>query len=125
ANANPAMLEYFEAQANVILSQIENISWYNKVEKEILNNIGDKEITIELIASNLNLGPRTLQNYLKTESKTFSTALCTVRNRLAKHYILNTNLDDITISILLGYSEVSSFYRAYKKWNGFTPKELK
>lgn len=124
-NANPAMLGYFEAQANNLLSQIEDDSWFNKIEKEILKNMGDKEISIEFIASSLEVSVRTLQNYLKSESKTFSEALANVRNKLAKHYIQNTKLDDITISFLLGYSEVSSFYRAYKKWNHSTPKELR
>ncbi|MCD4757211.1 MAG: AraC family transcriptional regulator [Arcobacteraceae bacterium] len=124
-NANPGMLTYFEAQADSLLSQIENDSWFNKIEKEILKNIGDKDISINFIASYLNISARTLQNYLKSESKTFSEALGNVRKKLAKHYILNTKLDDATISFLLGYSEVSAFYRAYKKWNGTTPKELR
>jgi AraC-like DNA-binding protein len=124
-NSNPAMLGYFEAQANTLLSLIEESSWFSKTEKEILKNIGDHAISVELVASNLDISVRTLQNYLKAESKSFSEALTNVRSRLAKHYILNTKLDDGSISILLGYSEVSSFYRAYKKWSGATPKELR
>lgn len=124
-NANPAMLNYFESQADKILKELENNSWFQKTEKEILKNIGDRQITIEFIASNLGVSVRTLQNYLKKESKKFSDALNSVRKNLAEHYIKNTNLDDVTISFLLGYSEVSSFYRAFKKWNGETPKELK
>ena len=124
-NSNPAMLGYFEAQANNILSILENSTWFSKTEKEILKNIGDHEISIDFVASNLDISVRTLQNYLKAESKSFSLALSNVRQRLAKHYILNTKLDDSTISFLLGYSEVSSFYRAYKKYNNTTPKELR
>lgn len=81
-NANPTMLAYFEAQADKLLSQIEHNSWFNKVEKEILKNIGDKEITIEFISSSLDLSVRTLQNYLKKESKTFNLALSNVRKSL-------------------------------------------
>lgn len=122
-NSNPSMLAYFEAQADKILDELENSSWYSKVEKEILKNIGDNVITIEFVASNLGLSVRTLQNYLKSESKKFSEALMNVRKHLANHYMKNTNIDDTTISILLGYSEVSAFYRAYKNWNNCTPKE--
>ena len=121
-NSNPSMLAFFEAQADLILQEMEKNSWYSKVEREILKNIGDKDITIEFISSNLGLSVRTLQNYLKSESKKFTDALGNVRKRLAEHYIKNTKIDDITISFLLGYSEVSSFYRAYRKWNGNTPK---
>ena len=124
-NANPVMLGFFESQAKNILSEIEDKSWFSKVEKEILKNIGDKDISIDLISSNLGLSVRTLQNYLKSESKTFSEALANVRKKLSIHYIQNTKLDDISISIFLGYNEVSSFYRAFKKWNNKTPKELR
>ena len=124
-NSNISMLHYFEAQANVILQQMKNDSWYGKVEKEILKNIGNTEITIEFVANNLGLSIRTLQNYLKSESKKFSEALSSVRKKLSNHYIENSNLDDTTISFLLGYKEVSSFYRAYKKWYNQTPKKTR
>ena len=124
-NANFAMLGFFEAQVKTILNETNDDTWFSKVEKEILKNIGDEDITIELIASNLNLGVRTLQNHLKSESKTFSEALQNVRKKLSIHYIKNTKLDDATIAILLGYSELASFYRAFKKWNNKTPKELR
>ena len=124
-NANPSMLAYFEAQADKILKELENNTWFQKTEKEILKNIGDKQISIDIIAASFGITARTLQNYLKKESKKFSDALNNVRKNLSEHYMENTNLDDGTISLLLGYSEVSSFYRAYKKWNGFTPKEYR
>lgn len=124
-NPNSSMLEYFENEAKKILDEQEQKSWYSKVEKEIFKNIGEKEITIDLISSNLGITPRTLQNYLKTENKTFREALGKIRQKLAQHYIDNTKMDLGTISFLLGYSEPSSFFRAYKKWNKKTPKQSK
>jgi AraC-like DNA-binding protein len=124
-NANPAMLSFFETQANELLNEFTEDSWFAKVEKEILKDIGDKDISINVVASNLNLSARTLQNYLKNESKTFSSALTNVRKKLAKHYIEHSQLDDGTIAFLLGYTEVSSFYRAFKKWYNCTPKQLR
>lgn len=124
-NSNSSMLEYFENQANKILDEQKEQSWYSKVEKEIFKNIGVNEITIDMISNNLNLTPRTLQNYLKAESKTFREALDNIRQKLAKHYINHTDMDLGTISIFLGYSEASSFFRAYKRWNNKTPKESK
>ncbi len=124
-NSNSLMLDYFENEAKKILDEQELQSWYSKVEKEIFKNIGEKEITIDLISSNLGTTPRTLQNYLKSENKTFRDALNKIRQKLAEHYINNTKMDYGTISFLLGYSEPSSFFRAYKKWNNKTPKQSK
>lgn len=117
------MLGFFENQAKTILDEEKDTSWYFKVEKEIFKNIGDNDITIELISKNLHLTPRTLQNYLKSENKTFRVALNNIRKKLAQHYINNTKMDNASISFLLGYSEPSSFFRAYKKWYGSTPRE--
>ena len=119
------ILNWFENEAKKIFDELENKSWYAKVEKEILKNIGEKEVTIDLISSNLGTTPRTLQNYLKAENKTFRDALNKIRQKLAQHYRENTKMDLGTISILLGYSEASSFFRAYKKWNKKTPKQAK
>ena len=118
------MLDFFENEAKKILDELEMQSWYSKVEKEIFKNIGEKQITIDLISFNLGTTPRTLQNYLKAENKTFRDALNKIRQKLAQHYIENTKMDLGTISILLGYSEPSSFFRAYKKWNKKTPKQI-
>lgn len=123
-NSNSSMLNFFENEAKKILDELEIQTWYAKVEKEIFKNIGEKEITIDLISSNLGTTPRTLQNYLKAENKTFRDALNKIRQKLAQHYLDNTKMDLGTISFLLGYKEPSSFFRAYKKWNKRTPKQI-
>jgi AraC-like DNA-binding protein len=124
-NSNPMMLEYFEVQANKILEDMQVKSLYAKVKKEILKSIGEKDITIEFIAKKLDISTRTLQYHLKDENKKFRDALLSVRMQLATHYIKNTKMDFSSIAILLGYSEASSFFRAYKKYYNKTPKEYK
>lgn len=124
-NSNPSMLAYFENQANVILKDLNETSWYSQVKTIILRNIGDEAITIEFVANKLNLSIRTLQNYLKYEKKSFTHALTSVRMQLANHYLQTTKLDYATVSFLLGYSEPSSFFRAFKKWNQQTPSKCK
>lgn len=124
-NSNPSMLGYFENQANAILEDINDTSWYSKVKTFILKTIGEHNITIELVASHFGLSVRTLQNYLKSEKKSFRTALNSVRMQLAEHYMKTTKLDYSSIAFLLGYSEASSFFRAYKKWTKKTPSKGK
>ena len=122
-NSNPVMLEYFESQANKILEDMEISSWYTRVKREILKNIGDNEITIDFIANKFNISTRTLQYHLKDENIKFRDALLSVRMQLANHYIKNTKIDFSSIAFFLGYSEASSFFRAYKKYYKNTPKK--
>ncbi|XPV67926.1 MAG: AraC family transcriptional regulator ligand-binding domain-containing protein [Halarcobacter sp.] len=124
SDSNPAMLEYFEAQANKILEDMQISSWYSKVKKEILKTIGENDITIEFIAKKLSVSTRTLQYNLKDENKKFRDALLSVRMQLANHYIKNTKMDFTSIAFFLGYSEASSFFRAYKKYYKQTPKSF-
>jgi AraC-like DNA-binding protein len=121
-NSNPVMLEYFEAQANKILETMQVSTWYSKVKREILKNIGEHDITIEFIANRLNTSTRTLQYQLKAENKKFRDALLSVKMQLANHYIKNTKMDFGSIAIFLGYKESSSFFRAYKKYYNQTPR---
>jgi len=120
-NSNPMMLEYFEAQVNKILHQMQDKTWYVKVKKEILKSIGEKDITIEFIAKKLGISTRSLQYHLKDEDKKFRDALLSVRMQLAEHYIKNTKMDYSSIAFFLGYSESSSFFRAYKKYYKKSP----
>ena len=124
-NSNPSMLGYFENQANTILNDLNETSWYGKVKTIILKNIGDENITIELVAKHLNISVRTLQNYLKNEQKSFTLALTSVRMQLANHYLQTTKLDYTSVALFLGYSEASSFFRAFKKWYKNTPSKSK
>ncbi|QKF81191.1 AraC family transcriptional regulator [Halarcobacter ebronensis] len=122
-NSNPAMLEYFKMQANKILDDMKESSCYSKVKREILKNIGENEISIEFIAQKLGMGTRTLQYSLKQENKKFRDALLSVRMNLANHYINNTKMDFSSIAFYLGYSEPSSFFRAYKNYFDKTPTQ--
>ena len=47
------------------------------------------------------------------------------REALARHYLQRTSLAAAEISFLLGFSDVSSFSRAYKNWTGIPPSEAR
>jgi AraC-like DNA-binding protein len=44
-----------------------------------------------------------------------------VRKHAAQHYVLTTKHSVEDIAFLLGFSESSSFVRAYKRWTGASP----
>lgn len=121
-NSIAVMLKYFEGQAESILLSSHSNSYFEKVKKEILKNIGESEITVDFISKKLLMSPRSLQYKLKDENKKFRDALLEVRMQLANHLIKKSSMDFSTIALYLGYSEASSFYRAYKKYFNTTPK---
>ena len=62
---------------------------------------------------------------LATEDTTFRQLVETVRQELAQLYLSDDSFTLMEISYLLGFSEQSSFSRAFKRWTGFTPLEFR
>jgi AraC-like DNA-binding protein len=77
---------------------------------------------IGLVAKKLGLTARSLQRRLKDEGTSFQGAREDVRRALATRY-LDEDLSIAEISFLLGFSEPSAFFRAFKRWTGLTPVE--
>ncbi|WP_206484178.1 AraC family transcriptional regulator [Thalassotalea sp. G2M2-11] len=80
---------------------------------------------IEDAAQSLQMSVRTLQRKLSDHQLTFSSLVDTIRKELAISYLTNTNTKIIYISQMLGFSEQSSFQRAFKRWLGQTPKQYR
>lgn len=73
--------------------------------------------------SKLGLSTRTLQRRLKEEGTSFQRTLDEVRTELARHYLKNSSMSGAEISFLLGFEDPNSFFRAFQRWTGKTPRE--
>lgn len=121
-NSYPGLLKYFEIQAEKIIEDLYEDNWHTRVKKIILLKLGNEDIDIESIASELNLSVRMLQKHLQTEGVVYSKLLEEVRKKLAKYYLHNFSIDIGTVAIYLGYNDTSSFSRGFKKWFGTSPQ---
>jgi AraC-like DNA-binding protein len=101
-DSNAVMLKYFENESKKILYDLEEVTCYSKVKKEILKSIGEYDISLDFIANKLNMNPRSLQYQLKEEKRTFRSALLQVRMHLAEHYIHNSTMDLYSIAFFFG-----------------------
>ena len=70
-------------------------------------------------ASALNMTARTLQRHLKLENTAFAHLFESERKRRVLLYIGKYPLSEIAIK--LGFSDQSSFNRAFKRWYGYSP----
>lgn len=80
---------------------------------------------LEVIASQLSLGDRTLRRRLKSLGTSYQKILDDVKKELAMEYLQTTNLSIQEISDLLGYSEVTNFRRAFLKWALVSPHQYR
>ena len=73
------------------------------------------------VAKKIAMSPRTLQRQLKEQGMDFKKLVADTRRRFALSYLGNRSNTLTEIAFLLGYSEVSAFNRAFKRWTGSTP----
>ena len=102
-----------EAQDKVLTAQVKRT--LHKALREGASEVDD-------VAKRLGLSGRSLQRRLKDEGTSFQELREETRRDLARHY-LDLDLAISEISFLLGFSEPSAFFRAFKRWTGLTPLE--
>lgn len=80
---------------------------------------------IDSIAKSMGYSARTLQRRLNDSSSSFKNLLDSVRLTHANQYLKNTQYSLTDIAILLGYSNLSAFTRAYRRWHGISPRKAR
>lgn len=81
--------------------------------------------SLEHVADQLGLTPRTLQRKLQELGTSHNELLEQMRRQLAMRYLREREMAICEVAYLLGFSESSSFHRAFKRWTGLTPKEFR
>lgn len=73
------------------------------------------------LARQMGMSSRTLSRRLRERGLTYQEVVDQARRELALRHLSNKELKVIEIAFLLGFSEVSAFYRAFRRWTGTTP----
>jgi AraC-like DNA-binding protein len=94
----------------------------DQVRRALRTALSSDDAQLEVVAQKLGLTPRSLQRRLKDEGQSFALLRETTRRELADRYLAE-GLSAAEISFLLGFSEPSVFFRAFKRWTGVTPFE--
>ena len=96
-----------------------------KVEHLITVSLSEGLPDLSRIASQLGMSGRTLQRKLAERNLVFSEMLEAVCRSIAREYILHTDYSVTDIAMMLGYTDLSSFSRAYKRWTGVGPQQAR
>jgi AraC-like DNA-binding protein len=120
---NAQFVHHFDQMIIDYLGQQEKLDIIGRTKAEILKELPSGEISLEMVATALNFSTRTLSRKIRDEGESFKNLLASTRQELSEKYIQNKSLSLTEISFLLGFSETSSFSRAYKCWTGSTPSE--
>ncbi len=79
----------------------------------------------ERVAERFAMTVRTLQRHLQQAGTSYQQILDELRQELAEHYLLHSDLAVQDIASYLGFTEARSFHRSFKGWTGQTPGEFR
>jgi AraC-like DNA-binding protein len=80
---------------------------------------------IEKIAESLGRSVRTLQRRLDEEGTSFQDVVERAREQSAREHARRGELSSKQMASVLGYADVPSFLRAFKRWTGMSPREFR
>jgi AraC-like DNA-binding protein len=117
------MLETYPAELFRIDPQSHGVA--NKVKHLIGSDFQRPLPSLQQVAERLHMTTPTLHRRLREEGTSFQQLKDQCRKNAAISYLGNGDYTTAQLSELMGFSDSSTFHRAFKKWTGLTPQEYK
>jgi AraC-like DNA-binding protein len=96
-----------------------------RVESVLLPILHTGKTNMETTAARLGLSRATLFRQLRDEGVTFEKILDDLRHRMALDYLGARKVSVNETAYLVGFSDPTAFSRAFKRWEGRSPREIK
>lgn len=123
--AEPELLQLHERLASEHVARLERQDVVTQVYKAFGEMLESGPVTLESVSGRLNMKARTLRTRLSEAGTNFNQLLADYRCNLAKRLLADTDESIDEIVYLTGFSEPSTFYRAFKRWTQQTPVEYR
>jgi len=124
--ANPRVSAAFELQVRHLLEKLqENRTMRGRVRELVFAELSHGNITMESVARKLAMSVATLRRRLEEENTRFSEIVESLREELARQYLREKVHATSEVAFLLGFADVISFHKAFKRWTGLTPTEFR
>lgn len=127
---DPALVELLERHARDLLAKLPdpgNVrgSFSSRVRAAITPLLAGGDVTIDRVADELGSSARSIQRHLNDENTTFQRVLDDLRRDIATEYLGERIHSIAEVAILLGFSDQSTFHRAFVRWTGRTPGDVR
>jgi AraC-like DNA-binding protein len=115
-----------ERHAQMLMAKLPVVSdEIGRVRAMIQSQLDGGDPGLDNVARKLGMSRRSLQRRLADENLTYAQVLDEVRSTMARAYLAQRALSIAEVAYLLGFSEQSSFTRAFKRWTGLSPAEFR
>jgi AraC-like DNA-binding protein len=124
---DPHLLKVLESTAERRLGELGLASTLTYRVREAIRACIDKSglPRKELVADMLAMNPRTLLRRLQDEDTTYQDVLDDLRREISMDLLRDAHITQADIAARLGFAEIRSFQRCFKRWTGQTPGEYR
>ena len=120
-NGDALLSEMLDHYGQSLLKQSAKDDFLSDVRKVLSDGFSRGDVRLETTARKLALSGRSLQRELHGRGTSYREELDRFRCDLALDLLTRAEIHEI--AALLQFSESSSFYRAFRRWTGKTPRE--
>ena len=124
--ADSTLTRYLDDLAQIHLDALpRDESYSERVRQAVWPHLSEGLPSIRQIASELALSTRSLQRRLREEATSYAAVAETLRKGKARLLLRDRHLAVYEVGYLLGYSDPSAFYRAFRRWHGISPSQFR
>ncbi len=113
------------APENILVKYKNSSSLSARIRRRLRQLLPGELPEFELLAKELHMTPATLRRRLLEEGGSYQSIKDQLRRDLAIGYLSHSGRSVMDIALELGFSERSSFHRAFRKWTGTSPGEFR
>jgi len=125
-SCDPALFYFVERHANELKKKLAHPeTWTARTRRALLERLRGEAPSVDVIARALGTSARTLARRLEEEDRTFKEVLEETRRDLAVSYLRDRNVPLAEVAFLLGYADIPTFHKAFRRWTGRTPGEVR
>jgi AraC-like DNA-binding protein len=124
AAADARLAKYLDALASRMLAELPPAepTFVDDVKQALARELPVGEADQSALAKSLGMSRRTMQRRLAEAGTSFQDVLDETRREATERLLRKGSMSLTDVAFALGYSEISSFYRAFKRWTGTSPQ---
>lgn len=122
-SANSEIRSHTEKLLDDYLASIGSSRFVTVVRSQILDLLNSDSVSEEAVAQRLNMSRSSLARRLREEGATYRNVYHSTQRRLAMQYLRDEELPISEIGFRLGFQDLSSFSRSFRRWSGESPRE--
>jgi AraC-like DNA-binding protein len=122
---DPSLLSLLDRYAADRLGDEQSATFADRARAALAEELQEGQVTAARLAVRLKVSVRTLHRALAAERTSYRRLLDKLRLDLAERHLRDDRLAVAEVAFLLGFSELSAFHRAFKRWTGHTPASVR